>query len=154
MKPTATLLARLALVAALSAGASLVLPESAQAGTCSTQGCGGEVSNNARMNIRIANNWCWPVSDGWWYSGKDTLPCVSKPGTWSGWPADVELPPGDWSGNHSRYYDTDAVRFYRGCVTKWHYWGLSVQTTDRRGKSSLWLKLFDTDHVYIDSISC
>ncbi|MFB7114190.1 hypothetical protein [Streptomyces sp. NPDC056190] len=108
------------------------------------------------MNIRIANDWCWGISYGWWHSGEDKLPCVTKPGTWSAWHADVELPPGDWSSAkaHSYYYDTDAVRFYKGCVTKWHYWGQSVQTTDRRGKSSLWLKLFDVDHVYIDSITC
>lgn len=146
-------LARIALAAACSAGLLLVGGGSASAGTCSTQGCGGEVSNNSRMNIRIANNWCWGSLHSNVYYG-DKLPCVDNPGSWWEYRADVELPPGDWSGNHYYYYDTDAIRFYRDCVTKYHFWGTGTYTEDRRGKSSKWLKIYSFDHVYVDSITC
>ncbi|MYX39059.1 MULTISPECIES: hypothetical protein [unclassified Streptomyces] len=126
-------------------------PTSAAAGTCTTSGCGGEVTNNSSMNIRIAN--CWRDDYGL-YQYIDKIGCVSHPNSWIYYNADAELPPGDESKYNYYYYDTDAVRFYKGCVTKWHWWGGFVQTTDRRGKSSQWMKISSIDHVYIDSISC
>ncbi|MFI1566929.1 hypothetical protein ACH4ZX_28425 [Streptomyces sp. NPDC020490] len=122
----------------------------ASAGTCTTSGCGGEVSNNSRMPVRIANCWSGTSST---YSG-DKLPCVQHVNYWAAYYSDVELPAGDESKFHYYYYDTDAVRFYKGCVTKWHYWGGWTNTEDRRGKASLWKKFSDLDHVYIESITC
>ncbi len=122
----------------------------ASAGTCTTQGCGGEVTNNTGLSIRIAN--CWSGSS-YSYSG-DTLPCVQHQNSWVNYNSDVELPAGDESKFHYYYYDTDAVRFFRNCVTKWHYWGSWTNTEDRRGKSSLWVKFTNLDHIYIDSQIC
>lgn len=55
---------------------------------------------------------------------------------------------------HSKFHDTDAVRFPANCVTKWHWWGGAMQTTNRNGASSRWMKIPNIDHVYIDSILC
>ncbi|WP_328992673.1 hypothetical protein OG394_00380 [Kribbella sp. NBC_01245] len=129
---------------------SIGLSAPASAGTCTTQGCGGEVSNNTGLSIRIAN--CWSGSSSYYYG--DTLPCVQHPNTWVEYNADVELPAGDESKYHYWYYDTDAVRFFRNCVTKWHYWGGWTNTVDRRGKSSQWMKFSSLDHIYIDSQVC
>ncbi|MFF0227863.1 hypothetical protein [Streptomyces sp. NPDC004629] len=125
----------------------------ASAGTCTTQGCGGEVTNNSSMPIRITN--CWSDSYGASEEG-DKLGCVKSYNVnyWFAYNSDVELPAHDESKWHFYYYDTDAFRAYRGCVTKYHYWGAPTSTADRRGKASLWIKITNLDHVYIDSISC
>lgn len=138
---------------AVSVGSPLILATPASAGTCTTKGCGGEVSNNSRTDysIRIAN--CWKDSYGWEEEG-DKLSCVTHPGSWGSYKADAELPRGDESKNHYYYYDTDAIRFYRGCVTTYHTWGLPKQTIDRRGKPSLWRKINNATHAYIDKIVC
>ncbi|HET6357245.1 hypothetical protein [Streptomyces sp.] len=151
MKRLQKYVARIALATSISATIVLGAPSAAQAGTCTSQGCGGEVSNNSGMSIRITN--CWRDSYGVWENG-DKLSCVTHPNSWSYYNADVELPVGGWSSNHYYYYDTDAIRFYKGCVTRYHFWGGSIQTEDRRGKDSIWRKIYDVNHVYIDSISC
>jgi hypothetical protein len=139
-----------ALVAAL-VGPTAATP--ASAGVCYSPGCGGEVTNNARMSILITN--CWKDTYGTWEPG-DHLDCVpvANRGTWDARNADVELLPTQYSTYAYYYYDVDAIRFYRNCVTKYHFWGGSQQTEDRRGKSSIWRKIYDPNHVYIDSISC
>jgi hypothetical protein len=129
---------------------SIGLTTPASAGTCTTSGCGGEVSNNTGMSIRIAN--CWSGTSSYWY--EDKIPCVQHVNYWSSYYSDVELPAGDESKFHYYYYDTDAIRFYRGCVTKWHFWGGVTQTEDRRGKTSKWMKFVSLDHVYVESINC
>jgi hypothetical protein len=134
-------------------GTSFVLAPNASAGVCTTPGCGGEISNNTNTNhsIRITN--CWKDEYGWEEEG-DKLSCVTHPGSWNSYNADAELPRGDESKNHYYYYDTDAIRFYRGCVTTYHTWGLPKQVIDRRGKASLWRKIDSLTHGYVDSIVC
>ncbi len=122
----------------------------ASAGTCTTSGCGGEVSNNSGMSIRIAN--CWSGTSATYYG--DKLPCVQHVNWVYDYYSDWELPKGDESKNHYYYYDTDAIRFYRNCVTKWHFWGSATYTEDRRGLDSKWMKFNDLGHVYVESVTC
>jgi hypothetical protein len=69
-------------------------------GTCGTRGCGGEVYNNSRLYVRIANNWCW--GDGGDREG-DTLPFVTYHNNSGEWPADMWLAPGQYSGSYPKY---------------------------------------------------
>ncbi|MFI1568766.1 hypothetical protein ACH4ZX_38090 [Streptomyces sp. NPDC020490] len=138
---------------AITLSASLLAAAPASASVCTTPGCGGEVSNNSSTNysIRIAN--CWRDEYGTWENG-DKLSCVSHPNNWGYYYGDAELPRGDESIKHYYYYDTDAIRFYRGCTTRYHFWGGNILTEDRHGKDSLWRKISRYDHVYINSIVC
>ncbi|WP_405803811.1 hypothetical protein OG729_01825 [Streptomyces sp. NBC_00210] len=152
MRNLRTRLAKLAVAAVVGASVVVGVPGTASAGTCTTPGCGGEIDNSSGMDVRIANNWCWGVWHSDTYYG-DKLPCVDNPGSWGSYRADVELPPGDKSRNHYYYYDTDSVRAYKGCVTMWSGWG-SGNTLDRRGKSSMWVKVYDWGHLNVFSIRC
>ncbi len=141
----------------LLAGSTLVLTGvtagPAQAGTCNTPRCGGEVVNNSNSSIRVANQWCWGTF-GQTEAVGQTLKCVKNPGRSDTYEADFELPAHNETANYYYYYDTDSVRFFAGCVTKYHWWGGSQQTVNRSGKDSLWIKITDIDKIFIDSQSC
>lgn len=133
-----------------------VLAGPAAAGTCSTPGCGGEVSNNTNYYVSISN--CWADSYGTWENG-DNLPCHGNPVRVANVAnARIWLSPGDWSSEsqYSAFYDTDAVKFPAGCLTYYHWWGQGKEAEweDRRGKDSIWRKISSADHIYIDRISC
>lgn len=141
---------------------SMTSQSPAAAGTCDTQSCGGDVWNESGMNVRIANNWCWGITYGINYFDNDgdgymTPSCVTDHGSWYGFPSDVELPPNRWSSDYAAYYDTDAFRAYKGCVTKGYYDipGPNISFTfDRRGKVTMWRKVLDSDKIHITSITC
>jgi hypothetical protein len=131
---------------------AVVLAAPASAGDCSSPGCGGEVSNNTNYYVSISN--CWESAYGLDEPGDD-LPCHGNPvrvGNVDN--ARMWLGPGGWSSSYNEYYDTDAVKLPAGCVIKYHYWGLPQRTEDRRGKPSIWWKIYDIDHFYYDNITC
>lgn len=126
----------------------------AAAGTCSTPGCGGVVTNGASQSIAVAN--CWSGTGTRNYS--TNLPSSWCPNGWSTTKAGamMNLGRGDSTYGYSKYYDTDAFRVYAGCRVVGNWGGASGSqfVFDRRGLSSMWVKITDWDNAYIRSITC
>ncbi|WP_349880346.1 hypothetical protein ABIH81_12150 [Micromonospora sp. HUAS YX12] len=106
------------------------------------------------MNVRVTNNWCYSSSTPRY---QDTLTdCVDYVGSSTKWPADFELPPGKTTASYPKYYDTDAVRIYRGCKV----WMLEEVTGlyevwDRRGEvTSMWKKIVNSERWNVYQIQC
>ncbi|MCG5468900.1 hypothetical protein LADH09A_002800 [Micromonospora sp. LAH09] len=125
----------------------------AEAGTCRTRGCGGRVVNRSGMNIRITNDWCWGTGTAF-YVG-DKLPCVTQPGNWTANHADAELPSGgDSSYTTIYYYDVDAFRVYRGCITSYYFGSASDVVHTDQPTISQWWRIQGKTKVTITSIRC
>jgi len=124
-------------------------------GTCTTQGCGGEVTNHSPFYIRIANNWCSGSSAD---VAGDHLSCVAHWDNYDAWPADAWLRPNEYSGRYPKYYDTDAFQAVDGCTTTFNRWAgpllLGRWEYDRHGKGSVWIKVPDWQFVDILNITC
>nr|WP_221382107.1 hypothetical protein [Actinoplanes polyasparticus] len=127
-------------------------------GTCSTVGCGGEVTNHSQHYIRISNNWCSGSSAD--YYGDRLYDCYP----WQNWdrsdlyPADMWLTQNQYSGNFVKYRDTDAFMASAGCTTVFNKWIgpllLGRWTYDRHNRTSAWIKITDAEFIDILSISC
>jgi hypothetical protein len=120
------------------------------ADVCNAPGCGGVVRNAASRELWVAN--CWqngPVM----YEGADP-PCVTTASQYS-YNADFFVTQGHTSTDLGKYYyDVDAYQAVAGCVTHGSQ-GSSTIAYDRRGKSSLWVKISSaTKDVVITSIAC
>lgn len=136
---------RFLVAAAVAAGALVPAAAPAYAGSdCPWYAVCGDVYNRSGGHqIRIAG--CWNDSYGTRYYA-DELPCNPE----------MELANGRDSDDYSGFEDTDAFRAYRGCVTK--VVGTAPQgmttTYDRRGLSSMWVKITDLQDVTVKSITC
>lgn len=127
-------------------------------GTCSTVGCGGEVTNHSQHYIRISNNWCFS-SDASYY-GDRLYPCYP----WQNWdrsdlyPADMWLTQNQYSGNYVKYRDTDAFMASAGCTTVVNKWIgpllLGRYVYDRHNRTSEWIKLNDAQFIDVLQITC
>jgi len=144
-------------VAAAFIAASIVgVPSPAQAGTCSTPGCGGEATNASTRGIMISNNWC-SAAGTITYTG-EFLPtsCVPVANRQNGYthPASFTLQPGRRSNEYPKYYDTDAIRLPANCVTNVTIDGNGVQY-DRRGISThQWRKFSNSQTWVVTGIYC
>ncbi|MFJ7213429.1 hypothetical protein [Amycolatopsis sp. NPDC098790] len=127
-------------------------------GTCSTVGCGGEVTNHSQHYIRISNAWCWSHDND--YYGDRLYPCYP----WQNWdrsdlyPADMWLTQNQYSGNYVKYRDTDAFMASAGCTTVVNKWIgpvlLGRYVYDRHNTSSVWIKITDAHFIDVLSITC
>lgn len=125
----------------------------AAAGTCTTQWCGGVVSNNSSSSIAVTN--CWPGTSTRYYG--DTLSCMTNGWAYNKRNAGMLLGRGDSTLSYYYYYDTDGFRVFKGCKVIGYWGGLGGTpfSFDRHGYStSMWVKINNWDYVYISSITC
>lgn len=145
-----------AYVVAIAATCGILLSVSvnpAAAGTCGTPWCGGVVSNGASESIAVAN--CWGTASRYY---SNNMPSDVCPNGWSTTKhgAMMNLGRGDATLSYSKYYDTDGFRVYAGCrvIGNWGSASGSQFVFDRRGLSSMWVKITSADYAYIRNITC
>ena len=133
-------------------GGMLVSPASpAEAGTCSTKGCGGAVINNTKRVVYVTN--CWLSGNpGIWYGSVPSCATngydVTKANSYYG------LGPNQNTDSFSKYYDTDALRVDNGCTLTF-YNGIENQTWSARGVGShLWVKITSDITARVNSYVC
>lgn len=107
--------------------------------------CGDVYNRSGGHQIRVSNHWC---KSGFQFEG-DSLGCGSE----------MEVPNGRDADDYAGFGDTDAIRFYRGCVVSGYDYVLGAPdllffTYDRRGRNSLWVKISDNEDYTITSITC
>ena len=131
-------------------GLTIVLSGPASASVCYTPGCGGVVRNAASRELWVTN--CWQ-SGSLTYEGASP-PCVQVASQYK-YNAEWFVTQGHTSTDLGvYYYDVDAWQAVAGCVTRGYQGPYSFQY-DRRGKSSLWLKISSaTKDIVVTSIAC
>ncbi|MCU7723304.1 hypothetical protein ODJ79_06245 [Actinoplanes sp. KI2] len=146
------LLARTAAAVVLLSGLVGLTPSSpAMASTCSTKGCGGEVTNHSSRLVYVVN--CWLSSNpGTW---RGNIPsCATQ---WSAYASNAYFALGhpDTTNNYPKYYDTDAFRVDAGCVLTESDNGGANQVYNNKGNSTpLWVKISNPSGVLIYSVVC
>ncbi|GGQ82919.1 hypothetical protein GCM10010166_61370 [Couchioplanes caeruleus subsp. azureus] len=139
----------------------------AMADKCYTPYCGAVVYNETDNNfsILIANNWCWQWQHERFgdhldqpYKEGSPNPCID-PSNFNNKSAvygDYELPARQNSSMNDtfrEYYDVDAFRGYRDCITNYTLNGSGGQL-NQVGKQSRWIRLHGGDRLIITSIRC
>jgi hypothetical protein len=143
---------RLALVAAaIAAAAAITVPAGpAAASVCTTQYCGGVVTNNSSGLIRVSNMWCWSNISTWYGS---TLPCATS---WNAYAYNSFFLLGhpDTTANYYYYYDTDAFRVDAGCQVHVYDGFEDLVFSDRGNATPMWVKITNNQKFTVTSINC
>jgi hypothetical protein len=140
-----------AIFAMVAAMLVTTLSAPASASTCNTPGCGGVVTNHSTLlTILISNNWCWSDRST---DVEEHLPCAPNHNVSNSYRADFELPRGATSESYYYYYDTDAIRMYRGCRTMIAE-GPFTFVYDRTGLPSMWVKISNGERWSVVSEYC
>ncbi|WP_229073906.1 hypothetical protein [Actinoplanes sp. DH11] len=143
---------RAAVVTAALVSTALAGPTSpAQAGECTTQGCGGEVLNRTSRVVYVTN--CWLSGNpGIWYGSIPS--CATNGYNLNKFKAYYGLGPNQNTRNFSKYYDTDAIRVDNGCTLTFSEGGLNHTHSARGIGSHLWVKINNHVKATVTNYSC
>lgn len=147
LKKWSARIAAAAVVGGLLVGAPLAT--SASAGTCTTRGCGGVITNASGKGIFVSNNWCWDTTSQ--YYG-NTLPCAT---TWndSAYRSYFLLLSGHSTTEFYYYYDTDAYRIDPHCTVSFEA-GSTFTSITNSSSTPMWRKITNIANMKLVKYTC